>query len=50
MANEPIYKTETDSQTQRVDLCLPSERDNLGVWGWQMQTNTSRMDKQYPNV
>ena len=24
--NEPIYKTETDSQPQRVDLQLPSGR------------------------
>ena len=24
--NEPIYKTETDSQTKRTDLWLPRER------------------------
>ena len=30
--NEPIYKTETDSQTQRADLGLPRER-GLGE-GW----------------
>ena len=37
--NEPIYETETDSQTQRTDLWLPQgeggkERDGLGIWGW----------------
>ena len=26
------------------------KREGLGVWGYQMQTNTSRMDKQYTNV
>ena len=35
--NELIYETETDSQTQRTDLWLPSGggkagRDRLGVW------------------
>ena len=50
-ANEPIYKTETDSQTQRTDLWLPRgmggrERNGLGVWGWQMQTTAFRMDNQ----
>ena len=27
--NEPIYKTETDSQTSRTDLWLPREK-----WEW----------------
>ena len=35
--NEPIYKTETDSQTQRTDLCCQegegSQWDGQGVWG-----------------
>ena len=48
--NELIYKTETDAQTQRADLWLPSGgqwgRDGLGVWDQQMQTSTYRMDKQ----
>ena len=48
--NELIYKTETDSQTYRTDLWLPRGRgrewDVLGVWRWQMQTITLRMDKQ----
>ena len=31
--NEPIYKTEMDSQTKKTDLWLPRrERDGLGVW------------------
>ena len=34
--NEPIYKTETDSQTQRTDLWLPKRRERgrggLGLW------------------
>ena len=33
--NEPIYETETDSQTWRTDLWLPrrgGERDGVGVW------------------
>ena len=34
--NEPIYQTETDSQTWRTDLRLPKgtggEWDGLGVW------------------
>ena len=47
--NELIYKTETDSQTQRTDLWLPGGRGGeveLGVWDQQMQTNTYRMHKQ----
>ena len=33
--DEPIYKTEIDSQTWRADLWLPSGRewDGQGVWG-----------------
>ena len=35
--DEPVYRTETDSQTWRTDLWLPWERgrewDELGVWG-----------------
>ena len=45
-AKEPIYKTETDSQTQRTDLWLPQwgrECDGLGVWDQEMQTITFRM-------
>ena len=34
--NESIYKTETDSQTQKTNLWLPkgkgSREDKLGVW------------------
>ena len=35
--NESIYKTETDSQTQKTNLWLSKEKgkggDKLGVWG-----------------
>ena len=40
--NELIYKTETDSQTQKTTLWLPKGkgwgRDKLGVWDYQTQT------------
>ena len=36
-ANEPIYETEADSQTQRTDLRLPRgrwrQRTRVGAWG-----------------
>ena len=34
--DEPIYRTETDSQTWRTDVWLPRGRewDGRGVWGW----------------
>ena len=43
-----IYKAETDSQTQKTDLWLPSGRqwDGQGVQGQQMQSTTFRMVKQ----
>ena len=49
--NELTYETETDSQTQRIDLWLPRGkgvwgRDGLGVWDQQIQTVIQRMDKQ----
>ena len=44
--NEPIYKTETDSETQRSDLWLLRGRGGLGVWDQQMQTIIYKMDKQ----
>ena len=48
--NELIYKTETDSQTQRTDLLLPRGRGVgegwIGSWGQQMETSIYRMDKQ----
>ena len=33
--NEPNYKADTESQTQRTDLWFPRRRewDRLGVWG-----------------
>ena len=40
--NELIYKTETDSQTERMNLWLPEgkggRRDRLGVWDWHVHT------------
>ena len=51
--NEPIYKT-ADSEMQRRLVVAKEgvgrERDGLGVWGWQMQTITFRIDKQGPTV
>ena len=37
--NEPIYKTETDSQTWRIDLCLPLLGWGAGrKWdGWEVR-------------
>ena len=49
--NELTYKTEVDSQTQRIDLWLPGGRgwgggrDSMGVWDQQKQTFACRMDK-----
>ena len=49
--NEPIHKTETDSQIQRTDLWLPRGNRRewviLGVWGRQKQTIMLRMDMQW---
>ena len=49
--NEPIYKIQTDSQTHRIDLWLPTGRawgrnEHGGVWDYQMQAITYRIDKQ----
>ena len=49
--NEPTYKPETDSQTQRADLWLPWWGRGEGWTGslgldWEMQTITFRMDRQ----
>jgi len=48
--NEPIYKTEIDSQKYRADLVAKVEeglgRDGWGGWACQMQTVIHRMDKQ----
>ena len=49
---EHIYKTKTDSQTQRIDLQFLRRtrwgRDGLGIWNQQLQTISYRMDKQDP--
>ena len=48
--NEPIYRTETDSETQRTDCGCQGEEekewDGLGVWSQQIQTITFIMDGQ----
>ena len=48
--NEPIYKTETDSQTTENRPAVAKwegyGRDGVGGWGQKMQTSTYRMDKQ----
>ena len=47
--NELIYRTETDSQTQKTNLWLPKGkggRDKLGVWGQQIHTTVYKIDKQ----
>ena len=37
------YKTETDSQTQRMNLWLPGGRDSQGVWDGHVHTAIFRM-------
>ena len=48
--NEPIYRTETDSQTQRTDLRLLGgkvrRRDSQGVWDGHVYTAVFKMDNQ----
>ena len=45
--NEPIYKTETDSQTERTDLCLPRESGGGGgLRVWDQPTIIYRLYKQ----
>ena len=48
--NERIYKTETYSQTKRMNLCLPGEKgagegDRLVVWNWHVHTAIFKIDK-----
>ena len=48
--NDPIYKRETDyrhgEQTCGSQGGGRRKWDGWGVWGWQMQTITFRLDKQ----
>ena len=46
--NEPIYKTETDSQIQKADRVIKSGggRRMHQVWGQEMQTAACGMGKQ----
>ena len=55
--NELIYKTVTDSQTQKTNLWLPKgkgggqRRNKLGVWDQQIHTTIYKIDKkQGPTV
>ena len=52
--NELIYKTETDSQTQRTNLWVPQwtmgGRDSQGVWDQHVRTAIFKMDNQGPTV
>ena len=52
--NEPIYKTETDSQTQKTNLWLPKGkrvgRGKLGIWDQQIQTTIYQIDKQQGSI
>ena len=49
-SNEPIYKTETDSQTLKTNLWLPKGKggagDGLRVWDWHMHTVVYGMNGQ----
>ena len=48
--NEPIYKTEIYSQTQKTNLWLPKGkgvgRDKLGIWYQQILTTVYKIDNQ----
>ena len=48
--SDPIYKTETESWTQRTNWLLPKWRgwgkDTVGSWDRQMYTLIERMNKQ----
>ena len=48
--NELIYKTETDSQTWRINLQLPGGKvegkDSQGVWNGHVHTDIFKMDNQ----
>ena len=54
--DEHLWETETDAQPQRTDGVARGSggggvrKDGLGVWGWQMQTVSYRMDKRGPPV
>ena len=40
--NEPIYKTETDSQTWRIDLWLPKWGGGSGM-GWEFEVSKYKL-------
>ena len=47
-----MYKSETDSQTQKTNLWLPKGEggDKSGVQDYQIQTTMYKIDKQGPTV
>ena len=53
-SGEPVYKADTQSQTQRVDCdCQETGRaggESAGVWDRQMQTVIYKTDTQGPTV
>ena len=54
--NEPMYKTETDSQTERIDLWVTrrgtgwKEKDGLGVWIGRCKLSYLGCINKVPNV
>ena len=44
--NELTYKTERDSQTQKMNLWLPGRRDSQGLWDGHVHTAIFKMDNQ----
>ena len=45
-ANELIYKTERDSQTQKMNMWLPGGRDSQAVWEGYVHTAIFKMVNQ----
>ena len=41
--NEPIYETETDSQTQRIDLWLPRGMGSGGGMDWEFGISSCKL-------
>ena len=44
--NELIYKTERDSQTQKMNILLPGGKGQLGVWEGYVHTAIFKMVNQ----
>ena len=41
--NELIYETERDSQTWRIDLWLPKDREDRGGIDWEFEINRCKL-------